>query len=331
MGTQVLEHPSSCAAGPRGAGGRHHDGHRGGVKRLVYITSPSYSGSTLLTLLMGSHPEIVTVGEMKARAMGDIDAYACSCGTRIRQCGFWRRVAEGMKKRGHPFDVGAFGLNFEVSEGGLIDRAVQAGVRGPLLELARQVLITLWPGCEHRLLSVVQRNEVFADVLREITGRPVVVDGSKDPIRLLHLLRSREYEIRAIHLVRDGRGVVTSFRRHEKYGIARGSQEFVRAHREAERVRAMMPADRTMRLIYEDLCAHPAERMRDVYAFVGVDPDSAPAELGAQEFHVIGNSMRLQRLSEIRCDTKWKTELGTDELQTFEREAGKVNRHYGYE
>ena len=51
---------------------------------LIYIMSPSFSGSTLLTFLMGAHPSVATVGELKATSLGDIDEYDCSCGSRIR-------------------------------------------------------------------------------------------------------------------------------------------------------------------------------------------------------------------------------------------------------
>ena len=39
---------------------------------LVYILSPSYSGSTLLTFLLNTHPEIATIGELKAQALGNL-------------------------------------------------------------------------------------------------------------------------------------------------------------------------------------------------------------------------------------------------------------------
>jgi hypothetical protein len=35
------------------------------MRRLAYILAASHSGSTLLSMLLGSHPQIATVGEMK--------------------------------------------------------------------------------------------------------------------------------------------------------------------------------------------------------------------------------------------------------------------------
>ncbi|MEE9293572.1 MAG: sulfotransferase [Phycisphaerae bacterium] len=300
------------------------------MTRLAYITSPSYSGSTLLTVLLGAHADVGTVGEMKAQAMGDIETYRCSCGELITECSFWKRVREGMERRGLEFDVAQFGLSFRMPDNRVVDRVLCAGVRGPLFEMGRHLLINGWPGCKMRVASTLRRNEVFVEVLAEIFGCSVVVDGSKDPIRLAYLRESDRFDISVIHVTRDGRGVANSFRRHERFSIGRGGAEFVRGHREAERVLALLPKDRTMRLIYEELCADPSKRMKEVYSFLGVDPAEGPADLGACEQHIIGNSMRLQKLSEIRCDVRWQDELSEQDLQDFENVAGELNRALGY-
>ena len=59
-----------------------------GPTRLFYILAASHSGSTLLAMLLGSHPDVCTAGELKAASVGDVDAYRCSCGAPILQCGF---------------------------------------------------------------------------------------------------------------------------------------------------------------------------------------------------------------------------------------------------
>ena len=55
---------------------------------LAYILAVSYSGSTLLAMLLGSQSEAMTVGEMRAPAVGEPDAYLCSCGEPIKKCRF---------------------------------------------------------------------------------------------------------------------------------------------------------------------------------------------------------------------------------------------------
>ena len=76
-----------------------------GRVRLLYILAASHSGSTLLAMLLGNHPEICTVGEMKHTSIGDVDRYRCSCGALIRACGFWNDVARDMRSRGLDYRV----------------------------------------------------------------------------------------------------------------------------------------------------------------------------------------------------------------------------------
>ncbi len=63
---------------------------------VVYIAGCGHSGSTLLALLLDSHPDIACVGETavkpKIRRRGDAAAAECSCGQTLANCPFWTRV-----------------------------------------------------------------------------------------------------------------------------------------------------------------------------------------------------------------------------------------------
>jgi len=72
---------------------------------IVYILSPARSGSTFLQLLLGGHPNIVGIGEVKHvlkeycqtqspknPAHGD----QCSCGQEPRKCPFWGPILDDL-------------------------------------------------------------------------------------------------------------------------------------------------------------------------------------------------------------------------------------------
>src|SRR5882724_5957010 len=88
----------------------------GKAPQLAYLMGASHSGSTLLAMLLGAHPEACTVGELKATSLGDAEHYRCSCKLPIRKCRFWTRVAERMAQKGVPeFDITRAGTSiFEV-------------------------------------------------------------------------------------------------------------------------------------------------------------------------------------------------------------------------
>ena len=53
--------------------------------RYVHMVATAYSGSTLLGMLLGSHPDLATVGELitpvrYGRIVQSGEPYPCSCG-----------------------------------------------------------------------------------------------------------------------------------------------------------------------------------------------------------------------------------------------------------
>src|SRR4029453_7005866 len=69
--------------------------------RVIYITSPARSGSTLLDQMLAAHPLVVSIGEalqLAAYALEDRALYdpahplICSCGQPGRLCSFWQTV-----------------------------------------------------------------------------------------------------------------------------------------------------------------------------------------------------------------------------------------------
>ena len=59
-------------------------------------------------------------------------------------------------------------------------------------------------------------NLVLSRLVCDMQGGQVFLDGSKDSARLLHYLRSGEWDIKVIYLQRDGRGVTNSYVKHDR-------------------------------------------------------------------------------------------------------------------
>ena len=139
---------------------------------LVYIMSPSYSGSTLLTLLLAGHPSICTVGELKATGMGNVDNYFCSCGNRIRQCAFWTRLVKNLADEGVALDLSDLGTHFQ-AKSFVADRLLRCSIRGGVFEVFRDTATRLLPGARERLQAVLQRNLILVKAIMKIQGGDV--------------------------------------------------------------------------------------------------------------------------------------------------------------
>ena len=301
---------------------------------LLYIASPSFSGSTLLTLLLAAHPRIATVGELKGTSMGDVDAYSCSCGQPIRQCAFWRALQGALAARGVAFDVARFGTHFRFERAGaLANRLLGARLRGKAAERGRRLALALVPGAGAEMRQILARNRALAETVCALRGADVVLDGSKDPVRLKYLAESGGWRPRVIHLVRDGRGFASSYMRIYECGMDTAAREWRATNLECEELLGRLPANAGLRLRYEDLCRDPPAALRRCFALAGLaePPAAASGDVrAAVEHHIVGNAMRLKPEAKIELNEKWRATMAPADLAAFERIAGPLNRRFGY-
>lgn len=321
--------------------------------RLAYILAASHSGSTLLAMLLGAHPEACTVGELAPGGIGNPDNYRCSCGEPIRQCDFWGRVRQAMADQGIPgFDICSPGTVIQRVPSGYARRLLAPLPRGPLLEAVRDLALGASVAWRKHLAQTQRRSAALVRALLSITGARVVVDSSKHPLRLKYLLRNPALDIRVIRLIRDGRAVALTYLNEWEFAdaadpalrgggsgtrrpparrtMAEAAREWRRSQEAAECVLARLSPNQWTEIRYEALCSQPQATLHQLCAFLGLDPAKATLDFRSKPQHVVGNGMRLDRTSEIRLDERWKTHLTTEDLRVFDRVAGKLNRKYGY-
>src|SRR5476649_1432980 len=118
---------------------------------VAYLLAASHSGSTLLALLLASHPEVCTTGELKATSLGDPDTYRCSCGAPIRLCPFWNSVSRAMAERGGAFDITRADTHITAGASPYARKLLQPLVRGRALEAMRDTGLSLSPSWHRRL------------------------------------------------------------------------------------------------------------------------------------------------------------------------------------
>jgi hypothetical protein len=320
--------------------------------QLAYILAASHSGSTLLAMLLGSHPEVCTVGELKATSLGDPAAYRCSCGELIRDCPFWTSVSRRMAGRGFNFDVTDARTNIDAGVDRYVRRLLAPLARGGVAEIARDLALALDPSWHRHLRNFQAVNTALVQSLLEETGKRVVVDSSKIGIRLKYLLRNPELDIRVIRLVRDGRAVTLTYtdpaeyadavnparrgggsgasRDDERIPLQQAAREWRRSNEEAAALLASLPPERQLTLSYEELCGSPAAAVGRVFRFLGVAEQTDLAGWRARPHHVVGNGMRFDDSTDVRLDERWRAALDRAALRVFDAEAGALNRRLGY-
>jgi hypothetical protein len=282
--------------------------------RLVYIASIGRSGSTLLELLLGAHPEIATVGELHLwpHALTDADSgVRCGCGCLLRACPFWAEI----RTRADPLTAPPPRL----------DAFREHVNHGRALRPER--LLDFWfdrsradTEADTYAANTQRIMEAFTELAGTQTGhRPgLLVDASKDPYRLNWLARSRRFDLTVLHLVRDPRGFVHSESKNVE-GI-RGSALLRLAARKAvawrlhnalvSRTRKLLPEHGYRLVRYEDLAAEPARVVAELQTLLGVTPDpSVVSDFRDRMFHAVGGNPMRHRAGGIALDERWRSEL----------------------
>lgn len=302
------------------------------MRRLCYVASPSYSGSTLLTLLLNTHPGVATVGELKGRLYdARTPPRRCSCGAAMETCDFWHDVADRLAASEIPLDPRDLDTDFRAPGRPVVDALFRARVRGPGFEALRRTGLRHWPGAARERARLLARNAAVVEAICAVSGGPVFVDASKDAARLAFLMEAGAFEVRVLHLVRDGRGVAWSARRRDGVSIRSAARHWRRTHD------AFLPlldrlGEKAVHVVhYEDLAARPRETLARVLDFLGLSTDGASLSFRDSPHHVLGNPMRFLASDAIVVDERWRTALSFEDLSVFERVAGARNRAFGYQ
>lgn len=321
-------------------------------RRVAYILAPSHSGSTLLAMLLGSHPEVCTTGELSLGAIDDPATYRCSCGALLKSCPFWRAITDRLAARGVRFDVCAAGTDFRGVPSRYVRWLLRPLHRGPVVEAVRDAALQLSPAWRAAYPDIQARNSALVDALCAHRGTTVLVDSSKTGGRLKFLLRNRDLDVQVIRLIRDGRAVALTYmdpaefadardpqlrgggaggsRDHERLPVEAAAREWRRSHEEAESIVRRLDPSRWMRVHYEALCEETDATLTSLFRFLGVSPSAARHDHRRWDHHLVGNGMRLDTTAEVAIDERWTSVLTDAHRRAFDAVAGDLNRRFGY-
>lgn len=296
------------------------------LDKLIFIVGYGRSGSTLLDMMLGTHPDIFGAGEMLTicRYVWPNDEY-CACHQRVRSCPLWSdAIAEWQQS----------GVNIAAH------RSLQQRIE-PILSLRRAL------GGDALRTYCEQTLALYRIVARK-TGRRVLLDSSKSPGRAM-ALASSGIDLRLIHLVRDPRAVAHSMSKPMSIDTEAGVQKKLRAHpvartalrwnfvnAGAERAMRCVPEGHGVRLRYEDMVADPASALRRVGATAGIDLNPLGhiiAENGiiTADHQVAGSRIRMTGAMHLNPDMGWVDSMSDAAQASVSRICRRRMRRYGYE
>jgi len=278
---------------------------------LVYIVGSGHSGSTLLDMLLSAHSKIFGVGELCSLSFGQIDKEICSCGRKALGCSFWSKILKGLKGT---------------------DKI-------PSLSVKRNIFASLFNIPEFRFrerknsLSIDQYlkfNEKLYQKIVEVSGNRVLLDSSKEVERAEILARSNKLNLIFIHLIRDGRGVMWSYKKKYKKTIF-PIFIWLLTNLKAEIIKRRNKNVKTIFLRYEDLADKPEKELERILKILGLSFEKQMLNFStAPQHQIAGNRLRLRKDREIKKDSSWRENLSQFDLFLFYLIAGFLNKYYGY-
>ncbi|MCA9774176.1 MAG: sulfotransferase [Myxococcales bacterium] len=302
--------------------------------RVIYVTGYGRSGSTVLDMILDNHPEVMGLGELVNLPQAVwINGEYCACGQPGRTCGFWSEVRRIWSKETGVEDLGEY------------------------LTLQRRFgRLRHWPRLWRERLSPTPEFRRYAELtlalfraIRSVSGKPVLVDSSKGPVRGYALSLMEGFDVRFVHLVRDGRGVIWSllkaFRKDPRAGIQRdlaptpawkSSFDWLARNLVCEGVCGVRKdGPRHTRVRYEDFVRDPKRELARIGRVAGVDlaplADEVVAGKELASGHTVaGNRVRMSGAVRLKPDLEWIERLDRRERRVFWLIAGPLAIRYGY-
>ncbi len=301
---------------------------------MIYILGAGRSGSTVLDSVLGNHPEITNVGELGGlhRAVWVNNEY-CACGKRGSQCEFWTAVLDQWKALTNNADA-----------------AVYLAMQRKFERLGfRQSLRLGWERVRRSagFGTYLEQTAHLYEAISRVSGRRVVVDSSKNPLRAAVLLRTRGIDLRIVHLVRDGRAVAWSVKKSLPKDERGGVQNTLPSRPVWRTVCYWMLVNllsgwvktsasaRSVRIRYEDFVSDPKEALGRIAQVIDVDlTDVARAAASGESMQVghtiAGNRLRMAGSVRLQPDWQWMRKLPPRDRRICWAIAGWLLRRYGY-
>jgi Sulfotransferase family len=321
--------------------------------RVVYILGAGRCGTTILDLMIGSAPGVLSSGELWhlptiVRVLGgELPHYPalvsptavsdsrtrllCSCGDPVSSCPLWSAVSEEFSSKYDFRELYTGNRRFE---------------RLYFVPLALSEYLRQSPAFKRHL-------EMMGYLLRSSTrraGANLIVDSSKIPLRgLLYLLLPREeFDVRFIHIVRDGEDFLDSIIAHpdpaESDSPPSKQPPWLTALYYAPQwmfinalCSAMKPflGNRYLQIRYEDLASRPTEVLQSIGTFLDIDLSEVSQKV------LVGGKLSSGHIlagNRLKFDPVWKpaSKSQSPRKRTFGRSmifnvvAGWLQLLYGY-
>lgn len=298
---------------------------------LIYVASSDAAGTALVERLIGSHPAIFSLGEVRSLPRARRTQTPCACGAELAACPFWSRAFAELDAK----------LEVAVE--------AQAMPRKPWVERLGEVTDLLLGSSSPRRIAAAKSHGTHSRAILESFRRTAqslrsaevrwILDASRDARRLLRLKDSRRFDLRVLHVVRDPRADVHAHlarmgskrsltRRGAARIAARWAFENLLLHRLAS---SGFRPEHVLQVRHEELVQDPGKALERIGQWLGLTFPSWSTRMVTQprSHSVVPGGAGL--LAEaLTPEHRWREELPAELADTAWRVSWPVRAAMGY-
>lgn len=287
---------------------------------VIYVVSDRRSGSTLLENILSKSQQVVSVGELAMlhghilkTGPGERWNWTCSCGKPVDVCEFWSPILKDTYYL-HP---DSFDTNIEWN---FKSKKLLAVAAAPSL-------------FKKRILQIINNNRnknipaTLAGIYNAIfekTGKPFIVDSSKDPLQALSIYRSkRNFDVKIIWLKRDLRAVAVSKSKWKELNVKKQKTlkkilfDIFYYKRICEAVAGFIHKEDILEMRYEGLAQHTQQELDRIINQFGLSTYAAPEFMFVENDHTIGGTPNRFTKRPIVYEESWKNNFKQNKLLYF--------------
>lgn len=280
--------------------------------QYVSLLGTSYSGSTLVSMLMSSQPRVVGFGDTYVPPDPDhYPRHPCTCGSWYEECPPRAAITDAIHSGGIP------DYSWDRATATPVPKRLPWKIRQKW-PLAKSSSLPFYRGMPDALRRIMYRRFYLENALMlqglEDTGMyDVYFDGSKSVIRT-ELLRSAIPDIKVVHMVRHPGAYFYHFYRLGDTQYEKRLRHWFRYHHHARSLTGSMAPENVLVVTYESIVKYPEQFVETMESFAGMKQTDSfdRSRIRRSQVHVIGNRMRETADRVLDYSNTWRGKMPAD-------------------
>ena len=291
--------------------------------KYIYVLSQRYSGSTLLSFLLGTHPDISTIGErrkfynksLRSKEFAHHTAKHCSCGKLFAVCPYFNAIKERVLAKIDPKILLHNTTEFHIFKNRHLNRIAYATIQLSALNHPKSKALPF----QNKINKLGHFNQTLVEEILDMDQSEAFLDTSKIINHVLFLSLVDAFDFNVIWLVRDPRAQVNSAIKYNDWSIEKATEAWKKEMVHNEKVLQKRKIN-FIKIRYEDLCRTTTDELQKIGEFTGLDASQFSLDFRQPTQHIIGNSkMRRGEDQKITERKEWQEQLSVAQIATIEK------------